>query len=250
MSKGDTFPVVCGVSVWLDEDQQQVVAQGGGEPLSCDAQCFAMGRGHTHLLSCSGGRDSHCARARFTPVLQDTVRHSARTLQGEPHDELQHAAYCEVLGWEDWCAAGSPEERRGFSLCPHICQHRDHLHDAPRWHGASLIHTTAHQHCVLPLWHPRFDPTSASSMEYPRDGHTTKSGHLYTCSHRRRHPPKHVTFVIDRSAAMADNVQQPHLQFLRHLRLANCLGAALEVGCRKGGLGRTCRLRDKKESEV
>ncbi|KDO24160.1 hypothetical protein SPRG_10588 [Saprolegnia parasitica CBS 223.65] len=166
----------------VNVDGRLYTAGDRGAAEMCSFFCTKMGRGHVHYVPCD-----HASTAACTHAASDGRRHCAATLESEPNqpmDEVLHATYWEMSGWED--PVMSALERRQFSLCPYQCEAPSHK-DAKQ----------SPSYCTLGAWH---DPvTDVSSL---LSGQSLVQGHVFDCQHFATSGLHHHVFVLDASGSM------------------------------------------------
>ncbi|OQR93499.1 hypothetical protein ACHHYP_02498 [Achlya hypogyna] len=164
-------------SAHVDVGGRQYAAGERGVAEMCPFFCSKMGRGHVHYVPCEHESPAACVYA-----TSDGRRHCTIALEPHPRqpmDEVLHATYWKMQGWED--PVTSTVERQTFGLCPYQC-------DAPE-------HKDTMSHCILEAWHV---PATATTLS----GQTIVHGHLFDCKHFASRGVAHHVFVLDASGSM------------------------------------------------
>ena len=166
----------------VNVDGRLYTAGDAGVAEMCSFFCTKMGRGHVHYVPCK-----HESAAACTHAASDGRRHCAATLKWEPNqpmDEVLHATYWEMSGWED--PVMSALERNQFGLCPYQCEAPSHKDK-----------NQSPSYCTLGAWHaPVTDVGTLLS------GQSLVRGHVFDCQHFATSGLHHHIFVLDASGSM------------------------------------------------
>lgn len=100
-------------------------------------------------------------------------------------DEILHAEYWNVVGWQDPCH--SLADRELFEKCPYQC-------DAPEHLEANEVSC-----CMLPAWHAPVSTLEANNDQIS----SIVAGHAFGCAHVATSGKFHHIFVLDSSGSMS-----------------------------------------------
>ncbi|KAF4317974.1 hypothetical protein JM18_007268 [Phytophthora kernoviae] len=133
-------------------------------------------------------RVGECGTAEMCNLFctKDHRRHCVDKVYPPPDkgmDELLHAQFWTVIGWEDPC---TDEERALFAKCPFYCNAPEHEEEGK-----------APSYCILDAWHqPELKPEASN------DGFAYIDGHKFECVHAVNSGKFHNIFVLDSSTSM------------------------------------------------
>ena len=151
----------------------------------CHLFCNSLGRGHIHVVECPGDCEDE-----FTMELDHRRHETCKYGPNEevPKDEIQHAAYWELIGFEDPCTGENAET---FEKCPFYCSAISHEEEK------TSEGDDKRYHCELELWHK---PTVKLSDTGLTNGTVSKDGHVFSCHHEAL--SFHWVFALDKSSSM------------------------------------------------
>jgi hypothetical protein len=127
----------------------------------------------------------------------ESYRHAVPVGGAREVHEVRHAAYCRLVGWEDWCSRLPAPERVAFDLCSFVCSHPSHRRDALAEDPSQRKERERRLCCLLPLWHAPLDPRGPLPAGLPQGRYISKGGHLYACNHPRFTLPQRFVLVLD-----------------------------------------------------
>ncbi|KAJ8566635.1 hypothetical protein ON010_g6485 [Phytophthora cinnamomi] len=197
----------------VEWDDRKYAAGERGIAEMCSLYCSKAGRGHVHYLQCDKQKAEDCT---YKGEL-DQRRHCQTALvKPRPDhelDEILHAKYWELIGWEDPCPSAA--ERVLFAKCPYLCIAREHKERGKSQSG-----------CDLPAWHA----PAASEPFVELNGLTYINGHRFSCSHASTVGVVHHIFVLDCSGSMRGEPWKQLLNGVReYLRSRIARGATQDV---------------------
>ncbi|KIM24947.1 hypothetical protein M408DRAFT_331430 [Serendipita vermifera MAFF 305830] len=158
-----------------------------GAPMLCSMICKTLGR-HVHIDRCRLDGAENCVGGA---EIEHVQRQRGTTLS---HDWITHRLFWARSGFKD---PYTNAEQADFDLCDHRCGGEEHDPD--------LNQGAAPSNCVLPLFHPPADATTAPVL-----GHTSLDGHAYQCKNPAlMQRAFHIFFALDRSGSMSNGDRRP-----------------------------------------